>query len=262
MSDTLGGDDDTRRSFLGRTALVGGALVALGGGSVAVTAQTDDDTADDESPAAAFDDVGGTDVDVLNYALSLEQLEDAFYQDALDRFEVADFVEAEPLADFDESFRRAMFDYVGVVAEHESTHVDVLTQAVELLGGDPPAAGTYDFGVETVADFLDLGQTLENTGVAAYAGAAPFVESPDLLGTALSIHSVEARHAAVLNLANGASPFPDAFDSAATQEAVLEAIGPLVVTDSGSNGNGNGNGNMTATPTTTDDNTTETGNSS
>jgi hypothetical protein len=69
---------------------------------------------------------------------------------------------------------------------------------------------------------------LENTGVAAYAGAAPFVESPDLLGVALSIHSVEARHAALLNDINGESFFPDAFDSSLSQQEVLDAVGPFI----------------------------------
>jgi hypothetical protein len=78
---------------------------------------------------------------------------------------------------------------------------------------------------------LALGQVFENTGVAAYAGAAPFIESPDLLSAALSIHSVESRHAAFLNQLNGESPAPDAFDSALSQKEVLEAVSPFIVTE-------------------------------
>jgi len=59
------------------------------------------------------------------------------------------------------------------------------------------------------------------------------VESPDLLGVALSIHSVEARHAALLNSLNGDSPFPDAFDSAASQEEVLSAVSGFIADSEG-----------------------------
>ncbi|WP_336023923.1 ferritin-like domain-containing protein [Halobellus salinisoli] len=219
----------SRRSFLGRTALLGGALVALGGGTGNTIAQQDEEP--DEEPeteegdaGAAFDDVEGTDVDVLNYALSLEHLENAFYREALEEFDEDDFADAELLAEYDEELRTTIFGYVETIAEHEAAHVEVLGQAVELLGGTPAEEASYDFGYESVDEFFGVAQVLENTGVAAYQGAAPFVESPDLLSAALSIHSVEARHAALLNEVTGESPFPDAFDPAQTQSEVLGAV--------------------------------------
>ncbi|WP_080508474.1 ferritin-like domain-containing protein [Haloparvum sedimenti] len=215
----------SRRSFLGRSAVAGGALLAMGSG--AGVAQ-DDEEPEEEADGPMFDDVRGTDVDVLNYALALEHLEAAFYEEALDQLDEDDFMEADELADYSEEAREEIYEYVEVVGAHESTHVDVLTQAVALLGADPTPAAEYDFGVESVGDFLALGQVLENTGVAAYAGAAPFVESPDLLGVALSIHSVEARHAAIFNLLAGSSPFPDAFDEAASQDEVLDAVSQFI----------------------------------
>lgn len=175
-----------------------------------------------------FDDVEGTDVDVLNYALTLEHLEDAFYQEALEAYGEDDFANADALGDFDEATRREAYTYVESAGQHESTHVEVLTQAVELLGGEPAAKGTYEFGVESVGDVLTLGQVVENTGVAAYAGAAPFIESPDLLSAALAIHSVESRHAAFMNELTGMPPAPAAFDEALSQSEVLEAVGPLI----------------------------------
>jgi rubrerythrin len=204
-------------------------LLALGGATGSVFGQEDD--GDSAEGAAAFDDVEGTDVDVLNYALSLEHVENAFYREGLETFSVDDFVGAPSLESYDGDRQIQVFDRIGVIAEQEATHVDVLTQAIELLGGTPVEEDSYDFGVESVGDFLELAQVLENTGVAAYAGAAPFVESPDLLSTALSIHSVEARHAAVLNEVNGSSPFPNAFDSAQSQQEVLDAIEGLTGSD-------------------------------
>jgi hypothetical protein len=234
----------SRRTFLNRSALAGGTLLALGGGTGFALAQEDDDTAAEEM-TATFDDVEGTDIDVLNYALSLEHLENTFYREALETFDENHFMEAEALQSFSEANRQAVFGYVQTVAEHEAAHVDVLTQAVELLSGEPAQEASYDFGVETVDDFLALGQVLENTGVAAYAGAGPYIESPDLQGAALSIHSVEARHAAILNWVNGESPFPNAFDPPSSQQEVLDAVSQFIVSANG------GGANQTATPTPT-----------
>jgi bacterioferritin (cytochrome b1) len=237
-------------------------LLALGGATGSVLGQ-DDDSGEDSGPeemTAAFDDVEGTDLDVLNYALSLEHLENAFYREGLAMFDEEDFAAADALESYDEDRRRDIRSQVQTIAEHEATHVDVLTQSIELLGGTPVEEDSYNFGVGSVGDFLGLAQVLENTGVAAYAGAAPFVESPDLLSAALSIHSVEARHAALLNEVNGDSPFPDAFDSAQSQQEVLDAIEGLIESDDGGDGDGDdgdGDGDQT---TTSDNETATTGN--
>jgi rubrerythrin len=231
---------DSRRRFLSRSALAGGALLALGGGTGLALAEGDDEDGEGSGnetgtsmPApkgtkASFDDVRATDVDVLNYALTLEHLEDVFYRQALDMFSEDDFANADALQNLPGDHRRMAYDYVGTVSDHEAAHVEVLSQAVTLIGGEPAPECTYNFGVETVGDFLELAQVLENTGVGAYAGAANFIESPDLTSAALSIHSVEARHAATLNALNGESPFPNAFDPALSQEEVLDAAGGFI----------------------------------
>jgi hypothetical protein len=240
----------SRRGFLAKSAFAGGALLALGGG--AGVALADEHTTDEMS--ASFDDVEGTDVDVLNYALSLEHLESAFYATALETFDEQAFVESDALSEYDESFRTAVYGYVETLAAHEAQHATVFTQAVELLGGEAVTPAEYEFGFETVEEFLSLAQVLENTGVAAYAGAAPFVESPDLLSAALSVHSVEARHAAVMNFVTGTSPFPDAFDTASSQSEVLDAVRQFIVSETETPTDGTGNetatpsGNETMTP--------------
>ena len=235
----------SRRNFLSRSVLAGGTLLALGGGVGTVLAQESDDESEmDNGEMAAYDDVEGTDIDVLNYALSLEHLENAFYRTALEMFDEGDFAEAEMLQDHSEVYSR-----IEAISQQEASHVELLTQAVEFLGGTPTEEVSYDFGFETVPEFLELAQVIENTGVAAYAGAAPFVESPDLLSAALSIHSVEARHAALLNQYNGASPFPDTYDPAQSQEEVLNTVSGF--TDSGDGGDETptpGDGNGTTTP--------------
>lgn len=242
IRDSPASEERSRRSFMSRSALAGGALVGLAGATGIGIAQ-DDDGGSEEPAGATFDDAEGTDVDVLNYALTLEHLEDAFYEQGLEMFSEEDFANADALQSFPEETRHAVYGHVQTVEEHESSHVEVLTQAVNLLGGTPVERANYDFGVENVGNFLSLGRTFENTGVAAYAGAAPYIESPDLLSAALSIHSVEARHAAVFNYLLGESPFPMAFDEALSQQEVLEAIGPIIQSmpdDGGDSGNGNG----------------------
>jgi hypothetical protein len=161
-------------------------------------------------------------VDVLNYALTLEHLEYAFYRDGLDQFSEEDFTGA--------GFDPAVFEYFGLIRDHEQAHVETLTSVIGDLGGEPVEEAEYDFGYDDVAGFVAVAQALENTGVSAYQGAAQFlIEQDDLLTAALTIHGVEARHASYLNGLNGAVPFPDAVDSPLTPDEVLEIAGPFIV---------------------------------
>jgi hypothetical protein len=174
----------------------------------------------------------GTDVDVLNYALTLEHLEAAFYRDATLSRETV--MSSDALAGFSEEFRNQVYDNILVIGEHESTHVDVLTQVIRTLGGEPVQAAEYDFGVPRNEEmgpmqYLATAQALENTGVMAYAGALDLIESPDLQTAAATVATVEARHAAYLNLLNGGIPFPDAFDEAKPMDEVLEIAGQFIV---------------------------------
>lgn len=215
----------SRRKFMTASALAGGGLLTLGG--VGLTSAQDDEDANDGSEAM-FDDVAGTDLDVLNYALTLEHLENAFYREAFETFDRDDFDDADIVEDYSTEGGSSLYTNLEVIGEHEASHVEVLEQAVQLLGGDPVSEADYDFGIDSVETFLGLAQVFENTGVAAYAGAAPFIESPDLTSAALSIHSVEARHAAYLNDINGELAYPDAFDSALSQQEVLDAVSGFI----------------------------------
>ena len=163
-----------------------------------------------------------TPVDVLNYALTLEHLEYAFYRDGLDQFSEADFTDA--------GFNPAVFEFLGEIRDHERDHVDTLTSVIGDLGGEPVEEAEYDFGYSDVAGFIGVAQALENTGVAAYQGAAgDLIDEDELLTAALTIHGVEARHAAYLNGLNGTSPFPDAVNPALTPDEVLAIAGPFIV---------------------------------
>lgn len=157
-----------------------------------------------------------TDIDVLNYALTLEHLEAAFY---------------EMSGEYDlgvDGFGNNLNEWIAVIGQHETDHVNTLTQVITDLGGMPVERATYDFGVTDAASFLATAMVLENVGVAAYDGAGQFIENPDLLTAAGSIVAVEARHAAYLNLVNLESPFPAAFETPMTPDEVLEAAGGFI----------------------------------
>lgn len=201
---------ETRRGFLTGTAKVAGA------GAVAAAVSSFDLK---RAVAQDFED----DIDILNYALTLEHLEYAFYREGLDELGLRAFEEA--------GLEETVYPLLQQLRGQEASHVNALSSAISDLGGEPVEEGEYDFEYEDVESFLTTAQALENTGVAAYAGAAPQIEDEELLATALSIHSVEARHAAFLNDLNEISPFPAAFDEAMTREEVLEEVGEFIVGD-------------------------------
>lgn len=204
----------TRRRVLANSGKMaaGGAIAMAALGSPAlgklVAAQQDE-----------FED----DVAVLNYALTLEHLEYAFYRDALDAFGEDGF----GVGPFDES----VFERLAEIRDHEQAHVETLTSVIEDLGGEPVEEAEYDFGYTDVASFLATAQVLENTGVAAYDGAGSSLSNEDLLTAAGTIVAVEARHAAYLNLLNGVIPFPAAFETPMTSQEVLDAAGGFIVAD-------------------------------
>lgn len=190
-----------RSAFLLRGALAAGALY----GTVAV------------SPfiRSAFAQDSKGDIDILNFALTLEYLEAAFYQQGAEQVS---------------GLSGDLADLVQTLGDEEQEHVDALSATISDLGGKPVKAPAVDFGdaFSSQGSFLKLAQTLEDTGVSAYNGAAPEIDSKDLLATAGSIVQIEARHAAAIRLQNGESPAPDAFDPTLTMDEVLKAVQPFV----------------------------------
>ena len=201
--------EERQRVATRRGVLSNGAKIAAGG-AVALAAMPALGRL--TAMAQAFTD----DLDVLNYALTLEHLEFAFYRDGLAGFTAADF-------------EGGIYDNLILVRDHEGTHVDTLIQVITSLGGAPVAEATYDFGYSDAAGFLAVAAALENTGVSAYDGAAASIVSVDLLNAAGTIVAVEARHASYLNLVSGEVPFPAAFETPLDRAAVLEIAGPFIV---------------------------------
>jgi hypothetical protein len=156
---------------------------------------------------------GDGDVGILNFLLTLEHLQAAFY---------ADLVESTFLT---AAARQAL----GKFGKEEEEHIAVLTKTVNKLGGDPAPKPKADFSLKTDSGTLELASTLENIGAAAYLGQLPNIESDSVLKTVLTIHSVEGRHAAAMNRLDGQPVTPDgAFAKPATVTAVLKAVGPFM----------------------------------
>ena len=161
-----------------------------------------------------------TPVDVLNYALTLEHLEYAFYRDGLATYGADAFAAG--------GYAENVFTYFEKIRDDEMAHVDTITQVITDLGGEPVAEAMYDFGYSDLEGFIGVAKALENTGVSAYDGAGQYIDDPDLLTAAGSIVAVEARHASYLNLLNGMLPFPDAFEKPLTKDEVLAIAGPFI----------------------------------
>lgn len=187
----------SRGAFLVRGALATGAAY----GAASVTPWV--------TRAMAQD--GGGDVDILNFALTLEYLEADFYRQA--------------------SKLSLKGDYKTLAKEfgaNEQEHVDALVATIGQLGGTPVKSPAFAFGLKSQADFEKLAITLEDTGVSAYNGAAPMIESKEVLAAAGSIVQVEARHAAAIRLLNGQPITDGGFDKSLEQQAVLDAVKPFV----------------------------------
>ena len=124
-----------------------------------------------------------------------------------------------------------MYDELRTIQEHEEIHVETLQTVIQDLGGEPVEEPEFDFGlaVEYPMAFLGTAAQLEDIGVSAYAGAAPHIENEDLIPPALSIHSVEARHASFLQTVMNESGFPDAFDEPRTRSEVEGLAAEFIV---------------------------------
>ncbi|KAH8205161.1 hypothetical protein TruAng_000726 [Truncatella angustata] len=168
-----------------------------------------------------------TDADILNYALTLEHLEDTFYREGLAKYTEEDFA----AAGFDATF----YSNLKEVASDEKSHVDFLTSGLTAAGAVPVAECTYDFGYTDVASFLATASILEGVGVSAYLGAAADIMSKAYLTAAGSILTVEARHSAYLRSKLNKVPFPQPFDAPLTYDEVYSLASPFITSCPSSN---------------------------
>lgn len=151
---------------------------------------------------------------ILNFALTLEHLEDVAYRQAIASGKVTG--------------KNAQ--YVKEYGEQERQHVALITGALQQAGKTAVAEqAKYNFPAytdeKTIISFL---RVLEETGVGAYTGAAQFIKDKGILTIAGGIQQVEARHTAILRRQDGKEPVPTAFEKALTPDMVLAAAGPIL----------------------------------
>jgi hypothetical protein len=205
-ADTASGD--TRLSFLKKAGLAGGAAMS-GGAILSALAPSAFAAGNTGRPPAKF---GAGDVGILNYALTLEYLEAAFYNGAT-------------AANLPLTPQAAAF--LQVVTKDENAHVAFLKKA---LGSKAAKEPKFNFkGANTnAAMFMATAQVLENTGVHAYSGQALNIKNPAYVKAAVSILTIEARHASVIGLLNdpsGNAIAPNGpFDTPLTAAKVLAAV--------------------------------------
>jgi hypothetical protein len=109
------------------------------------------------------------------------------------------------------------------IGQTEATHVSTLISAIAATGSKPVEACQYNFDAALASPdaMVKTARVLEAVGVSAYLGAAPLINSSDVLAAAASIVTVEARHQAFIRVAAGAEPVPAAFDTALQPRAVF-----------------------------------------
>jgi hypothetical protein len=146
-----------------------------------------------------------TDVDILNYALTLEYLERKFYMEGLAKFSRQDFINC--------GFPDPFYDNLQTIYYDEEVHVSTLAGALTAAGATPVQEAMYNFGLTDAKSFVGLSSVLEGVGVSAYLGAAASIATKAYLTVAGSILTVEARHSSYIRAALGEKPFPKPFDT-------------------------------------------------
>jgi rubrerythrin len=178
----------TRAQFFARAALGSAALLAAS-----------------SAPAAAA--ISRRDEAILNYALTLEYVQDSFYS------------EVERIG----ALTGGLAEQAKVVAAHERAHVKAFR---EVLGSRAVARPRFDFrgATEDAERFRNTAVAFEDLAVAAYKAQAPLIHSRAYLVPALAIHSVEARHAAWIRRLAGVVPAADAFDEPRSKQSTLAIV--------------------------------------
>jgi Ferritin-like domain len=204
----FGGELDDERVGQSRSSFFkhagAGAALVMGGGALAGTL----------SALARGATLPQSDVDILNFALTLEYLEADFYAQA----KASGALKGETLR------------FARVVSSHEKSHVEFLKK---VLGARAIAKPRFDFKGTTgdMAKFLATADVLENTGVHAYLGQVPNIKTPAVLVGAGRILPVEARHAAWIRdirfdggPTSMNTPAPGAFEEGFSKAKILSLV--------------------------------------
>ena len=159
------------------------------------------------------DRYGPGDLGIAIYALTLEYFEADFYARAIASGQL----------------KGKLLGMAKRFAAQEAQHTKALETFITQIGGKVPQKPQTKFTLDTPASVLQMAVTFEHLGAGAYLGQADRISNKQLLATAITIHSVEARHAAALSVAAKQNPTPDgAFATPQSAFDVITAIQPNI----------------------------------
>ncbi len=223
--ERLARDDVERKQFLkragkgmgaGAAATSLAAFIAACGSSSSSSSSMTSSASSAAAPAASATTSSSAsssgDLAIVNYALTLEYLESQFYDKVIKSG----------------LFSGKNLSVIKTFGGEEAQHVIALKKVASSLG-TPAMMPTGKFPIKNAAQVTKLASAVENLGAAAYLGQAGNIQSKEILAAALAIHSIEARHAATLNLVLMKSPTPDgAFAKPMTMSQVLAVVKPFI----------------------------------
>ncbi len=169
---------------------------------------------------AAGKNASASDIDIFNFALGLEYLEATFYASIVDANNKRAYLSP------------AVAKIAQGIADDEAAHVTAIIDVITRANGTPVAKPNFQFPynvyVSQVA-FLTLAGTFEETGVGAYLGAAPKLDSVDALKFAASIYGIETRHTSVIRFMNNMNPSPTAMEIALEVPEIQRRVAPFII---------------------------------
>jgi len=147
------------------------------------------------------------DISILRFDLVLEYLQSGLY------------TEAERLA----ALKPETLAWARVVGAHERAHAQAIKN---LLGSKAVKSPTFDYrGVTEDEDaFIKTAVSFEELTAALLKWQAVRLDSRQILAAAVSLHSVETRHAAWIRHILGLRPVINAFDKPAPQREMAQLI--------------------------------------
>jgi hypothetical protein len=202
----------SRRNFLKTAAWTGAAFSAMGIGGFGVAVRR----AEAQGEYKTYEGLG--DAAILQFAYQLELLEGTFYAEGVNAG----------------LFKDAFLEQIVAIRDHEMAHADAIATTLGDLGAEVPATPEFTFpngAFSDAAAFLELAATFEPVGIGAYQGAAPALQSKDILAAAISIHNAECQHRCAINILNLITPPNDlAFEEALPLQKVQAAVEPFGIT--------------------------------
>jgi hypothetical protein len=161
------------------------------------------------------------DIGILQFALMLEIQQTLFYKKAFSQFSVEEMLSV--------GLSESQIIELNNAAIIEQIHVDTIVSVLSSLGQKPLNQPKFFFEFASPVDFIEILAVQEIVGTGAYLGAAPFVESKDILSAAASILAIEARQSSFVNTILGNNAFSAAFETSLSIEQVVTIVAPFIV---------------------------------